>query len=459
MLTSYKTPEQIGQWSQSNYYNDPLSFARDVLRIKELHEKPQKEALRALATGRNVCMRTGHGVGKSFTLAVGSMWYFFTRPFCRVVYLGPSWGQLKNYLWAEIDKMWMRLPEEWSALATKSEQQNYYMNDFRRQWAAFTMSPENSDLIEGLHAGHILVIFEEAKAIKKEHFAAIQGAATSKYMQKFMGSTPGDPEGEFYEANTRLAHLWEIVHASEYDSPLVDPRTIEEKIKMWGKDSPLFIAKVMGNFAPGGTDRIFSITNLESCMDTFDAPSGPTWLGVDVARFGEDETAFCVVRGGQLIKYEKYGGKSLMHTVGRIMDYFKEYNLDGIVPDDRGLGGGVTDRLRELLPDRCAILPINGSEPIIDKQHYGNWQTELLFTIHDKIKAGEIKLGGYEEIRAQLSTIPYDYTSDQRFIIKRGFHLPDGAAAFSYALYGSMTETHSSFSSFKELNQMGRSGY
>jgi hypothetical protein len=425
------------------------------LKIKELYEKPQKEALSYLSEGHNVCMRTGHGVGKSFTLASASLWYFFTRPFCRVVYLGPSWGQLKNYLWAEIDKMWMRLPADWSNIAKKTEQQSYYMKSFRRQWAGFTMSPENSDLIEGLHAGHIMLIFEEAKAIKKENFDAIEGAATSKYIQKFMGSTPGDPSGEFYDANTRLASMWKSVHASQYDSPLVDPSTIEEKKKRWGENSPLFIAKVLGNYAPGGTDRIFSIANLEESMGFKDAYEGSKWLGVDVARFGEDETAFCVVQGGQLLEYEKYGGKNLMHTAGRIKDYCDKYKLDGICVDDRGLGGGVTDRLHEIIASSTTVIPIDNALQVIDKMHYENWQTEILFTISEKIKSGDIKLGNQEEIRAQLSTIPYEYTSDQRFKIKRGFHLPDGAAAFSYAVWGILVGEQNSFSSFKSINEGG----
>jgi hypothetical protein len=401
-------------------------------------------------------MRTGHGVGKSFTLAAASLWFFFTRPFCRVIYMGPSWTQLKNYLWSEIDKMWLRMPPEFQAIAHRSEQQNYYMKGFRRQWAGFTMSPQNSNLIEGLHAGHIMLIFEEAKAIRKEHFDAIEGAATSKNLQKFMGSTPGDPVGEFYDANTRLSSMWKIVHASEYDSPLVDPATIEEKKRRWGENSPIFIAKVLGNFAPGGTDRIFSISNLEEAMGTKPVYDGPMCLGIDVARFGEDETAFCLVQGGQLLAYERYGGKNLMHTVGRIKDYCDKYQVDIICPDDRGLGGGVTDRLHEIIPASTTVIPIDNSLTVIDKTHYENWQTELLFTIADKIKAGEIKLGQFEEIRAQLSTIPYEYTSDQRFKIKRGFHLPDGAAAFSYAVWGSLTGELNTFSSFKDANEGGR---
>jgi len=463
---SYRPAKKLANHVRSNWYNDPVGFGQKILRVKEFHEKPQLLGLREMASTNDVLMRTGHGVGKSFTLAAAILWFFWTRPFCRIPIIGPSWSQLKRFLWAEIDKMWLRLPKEFQAAAHKTKQQSFYMKGpgksahyepWKNLWCSFTFSANTDpDLLEGLHAGRVFIVIDEAKAVKKEAFDAIEGQITEKGIyQKVMASTPGDPTGEFYDANTKHADRWNIIHATQYDSPMINPQTIEDKKKRWGESSPIFISKVLGNFAPGGIDRIFTLTALENAMGKMPAIEGDRWLGVDVARFGNDMTAFVIYQGGQVLHYEQYGGRDLMHTAGRITDFVRKGEIEGVCIDDRGLGGGVTDRLRETLPASVEMVPITGEERAQDEEHYANWQTELLFDIQDKMNTGELRLGNFEELRAQLSTIPYEFTSAGQFKMpsRPKFHLPDGGAALSYAHYGASVAHGSSLSAFDDLNR------
>lgn len=455
VTTSYKDANDLVDFASKNYFNDPINFAIDLLRVKEIHEKPQKEFLREIVKN-DALMRTGHGVGKSFTLAMSLIWFFFTRPFCRIPILGPSWKQLKNFLWSEIDKLWFRLPPEFRAIAHKTETQTFYMREFRTQWAAFTFSTKTDpNLLEGLHAGYVYIVLEEAKSIRDEAFNAIDGAVTTKHYKKGMGSTPGDPVGEFYNANTRNSHLWSICHAAQWDSPLVDPQTIQDKAEKWGKGSPLFITKCGGNFAPGGVNRVFTLDALEQAMGRYIEIEGDKILGVDVARFGDDMTAFVLYQGGQVLDYHQYGGKDLMYTAGMIKKYYEDEEIKVVCIDDRGLGGGVTDRIRETLPPRVEIIPIDGSQKPIDDKHYHSWQIEILFVMSEKAKKGELRLGNYDELRAQLSTVPYKFTSDAAFQMVPDFHLPDGAAALSHAVWAEVVGKKSTLSSFMDVNESG----
>ena len=75
-------------------------------------------------------------------------------------------------------------------------------------------------------------------------------------------------------------------------------------------------------------------------------------LGCDIARFGLDFTVlYKVLRYDEkyfIMQAKKFEKKDLMATVGQIVAWDKEVGFDRINIDDSGLGGGVTDRLKEI---------------------------------------------------------------------------------------------------------------
>ena len=99
-------------------------------------------------------------------------------------------------------------------------------------------------------------------------------------------------------------------------------------------------------------------------------------LGVDVARFGNDETVIYRNFKGHLKLVRKRHGQNLRATVGdivkeykRILKEFPDYHGKIYANiDDTGLGGGVTDRLREVKREQklkwLYIIPINAAECI-----------------------------------------------------------------------------------------------
>ena len=77
-------------------------------------------------------------------------------------------------------------------------------------------------------------------------------------------------------------------------------------------------------------------------------------LAVDIARFGDDETVACCIEKVSDIHFiqmhqEGWRGRPLTETVGKTFDLKKILRVDMIVVDDVGIGGGVTDMLRQEL--------------------------------------------------------------------------------------------------------------
>ena len=81
------------------YLDHPVEWAEDNLNVE--FDPWQVEALEALAVKRFVAVRSGHGVGKSFTVSNAILWFLTTHPFCKVVCTAPTKEQLFDILWAE----------------------------------------------------------------------------------------------------------------------------------------------------------------------------------------------------------------------------------------------------------------------------------------------------------------------------------------------------------------------
>jgi hypothetical protein len=184
-------------------------------------------------------------------------------------------------------------------------------------------------------------------------------------------------------------------------------------------------------------DYLFTHTMLKQSFEiVFNRPATKRILSCDVARFGQDSTVFTVLenRGPmcweQIFK-ESHREKDLMWTTGRFIDLRREFKTSVNVVDDDGLGGGITDRLREL---SVPIVDFKGGQKAKDEEMYGNRRSEGFFTLRDMIAKGYLKILNDYTLIDQLLTIRYKYNSKgQRFILskdelrKEGIKSPDEA--------------------------------
>src|SRR5204863_9937182 len=88
-------------------------------------------------------------------------------------------------------------------------------------------------------------------------------------------------------------------------------------------------------------------------------PYDPYELGVDVARYGTDNTAIAIKHGPVIESVDKYFHEDTMQTAGRVMQYINKFRPVSVKIDVVGLGAGVYDRLRELGYREC--MPVVAS--------------------------------------------------------------------------------------------------
>lgn len=199
-----------------------------------------------------------------------------------------------------------------------------------------------------------------------------------------------------------------------------------------------------------------------------DVPIKRISFGVDVARYGSDETVIAKNVGGRITLPVSFRGQSLMTTVGKIVQLYRQAITEFpryrgkiyINIDDCGLGGGVTDRLEEVKQEekltRMVIVPVNAAGKVPEetlgdgKQKacdiYDNMTTYLWGTVKDALMMEEVSLENDNELVAQFTCRKYRLTSRGKMLLeskeemkKRGIDSPDRADAVALSCYQKKT--------------------
>ena len=90
--------------------------------------------------------------------------------------------------------------------------------------------------------------------------------------------------------------------------------------------------------------------------------------------------------------------------------------------DDDGVGGGVTDRLREIIREENLNIDVvdchNGGAPQ-DGEHFHDWITEAWDGFRERLRGGDIELLEDEDLVAQLSSRKYTLNSRGQIILEQ----------------------------------------
>jgi hypothetical protein len=240
---------------------------------------------------------------------------------------------------------------------------------------------------------------------------------------------------------------YEISVASTFDNALNLPVDFIKDLKAMELDAPHHYKQfVLNDFQETDSDdALFTASKVyESAKLNF--PHFGAYgriMAIDVARYGDDETVFSVIEKVSPINFiqihqETWRNHSLMETVGKTLDLKRQLLVDLLVVDDAGLGGGVTDRLREL---KYKIQAFNGAGASPNPA-YLNARCDAFFNLKDMIDRQQIKIMNDFELQEQLLSIKIKYRSNELKSIvskedmrKEGLKSPDRADAIAMCCY------------------------
>lgn len=351
------------------YADDPEKFVLDCFRWAE-GEGPsayQRELLRAITSHRRISVRGPHGLGKTAFAAWVILWFALTHDGrdWKIATTASAWQQLTLFLWPEIH-LWAGrlLPEKIGRAALHEGTELLDLSLKLRTGQAFAMASDKPSRMEGAHADYILIVFDEAKTIPTATFDALEGAMSTGDAYAIAISTPGEPQGRFYDIHSRKPGFenWMVRHVTCAEA-LAASRMKEtypaECAALWGTESAAYQNRVLGEFAAAEADGIIPLAWIEAANERWRAleKSGEwpafTCVGVDVGR-GGDATVLALRHGDAIRKLRCYGVADTMVVTGYVVPVLRGYGGYAVV-DVIGIGAGVVDRAREQDLDAVAF--------------------------------------------------------------------------------------------------------
>ena len=403
----------------------------------------QRRVLESVRDNKRTAVRSCHGIGKSWIASRAALWFLFSRPNSIVATTAPTFRQVELILWQEINRAYKRSPYPLGGVSLLTSIK------IRDGWYAVGFSADNPDAAQGFHAsGGVLVILDEASGVPAKIWTALDGVLTGNDDRLLSIGNPTDPSGSFC-AEFKAPGVAKFA-ISAYDTPnvqagetvipgLVTLGWVQDKEKRWRDKAPsLWKARVLGEFPDAGDATLYPLSWIEAAQNRELVADGVKQLGVDVARFGSDESVIAFRHGPVVRIVHAMQGNDTMTLAGHVAIQYRERGATQAKIDVVGVGGGVVDRCRE---NGIEVVDLISGSKARDSERFLNAKAEWYWGFREALEAGEVDLDpNDEELLTQLSSIHYYIDSRGKIGIeskddarKRGVDSPDRAEAIIYA--------------------------
>ncbi len=337
------------------YAGDPVGFCSDVLRFDPWHR--QAEVLSSLSTNRRVAVRSGHKVGKSRLDAAAALWWVYTQPNARVILTSSGNRQVKTILWRELRNLHRQ--SQLPGVCALDPGTGLKLPD-GREVLGFTT--QDAERMAGQSGAALFFIIDEASGFPQSIWEAVQGNLAGGGRVLCTGN-PTKPTGFFFDAFHGSRELWLPIHISSEETPnctgvgdsvpgLATREWVDEMLREYGKDSPIVDVRVRGEFADNSNDSVVPLGALVAAQERYPSaePIGRLSIGVDVARFGDDDSVIWPVRGDYAYPPTVIHGFDTVEVAGRVMQVADRLRVGTEKPvirvDSIGYGAGVVDVLK-----------------------------------------------------------------------------------------------------------------
>ena len=386
---------------------------------------------------------SGHGIGKSSMVAWIIILLMSTRANCRGVVTANTASQLETKTWPELAK-WhaMSLTKPWFTWTASSYYFSQYPEDQRKNYmvSAVTVSEQNTEAFAGLHNENsaVFIIKDEASGIAEKIYEVADGAMTDGEPFSFDFGNPTQPSGPFFDAFTKHAEIYSYLrHVDSREVSFTNKSAIADIIKKYGEDSDQVKYRVKGQFPSRAFDGFISpeMVRISQQRAMFGDTGAALVLGIDVARFGDDDTVFCFRRGrdARSIPMHSFNGLSTTQVTDRAIELIQKYRPDAVMIEGTGPGQGVIDQIRAR---NYRVLEVHPGSAADNFQIYANkraeWWARMRKWLDDVGCISEDR-----ELEEQLTSILYKIheqskkmqMESKRDMAARGLKSPDKADA------------------------------
>lgn len=436
------------------YTDDPVGFITDIL-----DERPwsiQAAIAEALRDNPQVAVPSCFGSGKDWIAARLVCWWVATGGIA--VTTADTYRQVRDILWRELRKAHLRGGLPGTIPQVESRWEVPETGAF-----AIGIKPEdyNPEGLQGIHGRRVLVVLDEANGVGAPLWEAAKGLVVNEDSRILAIGNPHEPQGAFFEACR--TPTWKVIHISVMDTPnftgeqvpekaqaeLVSPFWLEQRRAEGLEGTPWWQAKVLGQFPDTASNSVIPLAWVEEARARQHIPDAREWAGLDVARFGNDDSALVEGSGNGPETVEVVHGQDTMQVAGMGMRYLRE-RRGSLAVDVIGVGAGVVDRIKEQHPPGT-LLGVNVADvPDHDQDLLLNLRAQVWWDVRrsldpksdEHISLMRLSETDYARLRSELTAPTYRMTSSGKVQIEskeemkaRGLPSPDLADAFCLALY------------------------
>lgn len=391
-----------------------------------------------VATAIQIAVASGHGVGKSALVAWILLWFMSTRPTPQGVCTANTRPQLEAKTWRELAK-WHKLAKnhewfEWTA--TK-----FYLKASPENWfcSALAWTKERSEAFAGTHEKYVLFVYDEASAIDDQIWEVSEGAMTTPGAIWIAFGNPTRNTGRFRQCFGKLRHRWITRQVDSRTARMANRAQIQQWIDDYGEDSDFVRVRVRGVFPRASAMQFIGTDIVEAAQEReVEVPRGaPRLMGVDVARYGDDQSVIARRHGRRLEPLWKYRELDLMQLAAVVAEAINREHPDVVYVDEVGMGSGVVDRLHQL-GYQNVIGVIAGSRPDpVNRDAYYNKRAEMWARMKEWLKGADIPDDG--DLYQDLIGPEYGFDNRMRLQLERkedmkarGLASPDSADALAF---------------------------
>jgi len=460
-LTQEQLEELVLLWSEDH-----------VLGLESLFDVSLTEQQRTFVRlcddqAARVAVASCTGSGKTAVLGMLTLFYLLILPDCRILVTAPSSNHLERVFRSELQKWYGRMPTQFQELYELTQRKiELKSKNFVHFASLVTASVEQGEALAGGHSESYVILADEASGIPEDAFDILLGTlSTGKGGRFIQVSNPVRSSGRFFEIFQRDLGSWNKLYFSAFDSPNVNNDWIQEMEDTYGIDSDLYRMRVLGQFPRVGVSQFISADSVELALrnnvDFRSYTSFPKVMGVDVARFGDDVTAFVVRQGPKIVDMKTYKGLDTMEVATKVAQFNAIHHCSAIFIDAIGVGAGTADRCKVLgLPIRDVVVSNKSTEPMV----YSNLRAQLWGKMREWLDNGADIPQEYASKEAGLSTqltsMEYGYNNrmqiqllSKKDLKKMGYPSPDVADALSFTFYEMIRDVKMRRSTKREIRR------
>jgi hypothetical protein len=390
-----------------------------------------------------MAVASGHGTGKSALISIIILWYLTTRPRSNIRVTANTEAQLRGTTWPEL-ALWHKrcIFREWflweaTRFSKIGERENWYAE-------SIAWNENNPDAFAGKHGRYYMLLMDEASGVADVIWETARGSITTDGNCHLALGNPIRPSGGFFDIfnHPEKSKRWSTRHVNSLDTKTGNSGELRAIVREYGMDSDVTRRRVLGQFPRQAASQFIATDIVEAAIERRISPEEyqhfPVFIGVDVARFGDDSSCIFVRQGPKILLIESHDGLRTNEVSNIALNVMKRYDRDlvGVYIDENGVGAGVVDHMRQY-DDR--VYGVMVSRRAENQKLYRNQRVELWDRMRKHLETADIP--DNDKLKRELTQIEYDYSDTGQLRLERkeamkarGVPSPDIADAYALTM-------------------------